>query len=63
MPHTNLTNREKNVHIVASRSFRERIVVDSEDVEKKIKDFVKILMPRTKNKVELYEEGIPLFHK
>src|SRR4051794_10095277 len=41
----------------------ERIVVDSEDVEKKIKDFVKILMPRTKNKVELYEEGIPLFHK
>src|SRR5947207_1277973 len=41
----------------------ERIVVDSADVEKKIKDFVKILMPRTKNKVELYEEGIPLFHK
>src|SRR5437764_13344783 len=41
----------------------ERIVVDSEDVEKKIKDFVKILMPRTKNKVEMYEEGIPLFHK
>src|SRR5881392_2543482 len=41
----------------------ERIVVDSEEVEKKIKDFVKILMPRTKNKVELYEEGIPLFHK
>src|SRR5881394_1390162 len=41
----------------------DRIVVDSEDVEKKIKDFVKILMPRTKNKVEMYEEGIPLFHK
>src|SRR4051794_11763316 len=41
----------------------DRIVVDNEDVEKKIKDFVKILMPRTKNKVELYEEGIPLFHK
>src|SRR5436305_6291949 len=41
----------------------DRIVVDSEDVAKKIKDFVKILMPRTKNKVELYEEGIPLFHK
>jgi ribonuclease E len=41
----------------------ERIVVDSAEVEKKIKDFVKILMPRTKNKVELYEEGIPLFHK
>src|SRR4051794_2095743 len=28
----------------------DRIVVDSEDVEKKIKDFIKILMPRTKNK-------------
>src|SRR3954447_6979078 len=41
----------------------ERIVVDSEDVEKKIKDFVKILMPRTKNRVELYDERVPIFHK
>ena len=41
----------------------ERIVVDSKDVSKKIKDFIKIAMPRTKNKVELYEEPTPLFHK
>src|SRR4051794_14945198 len=41
----------------------DRIVVDSEDVEKKIKDFVKILMPRTKNRVELYDEAVPIFHK
>ncbi len=41
----------------------ERIVVDNKEVEKKIKDFVKILMPRTKNKVELYEAPVPIFHK
>jgi ribonuclease E len=41
----------------------DRIVVDSPDVSKKIKDFIKILMPRTKNKVELYEEPVPIFHK
>jgi len=41
----------------------ERIVVDSEDVAKKIKEFFKLVAPRTKNKVELYEEPVPLFHK
>src|SRR3954451_17927006 len=41
----------------------DRIVVDNEDVAKKIKDFIKILMPRTKNRVELYEERVPIFHK
>src|SRR4051812_47318864 len=41
----------------------DRIVVDSEDVAKKIKDFVKILMPRTKNKVEMYDDPVPIFHK
>ena len=35
----------------------DRIVVDNKEVEKKIKDFIKILMPRTKNKVELYEDA------
>lgn len=40
-----------------------RIVVDNKDVARRIKDFIKISAPRTRNKVELYEEPIPLFHK
>src|SRR3954449_13087214 len=39
------------------------IVVDSKEVARRIKEFFKIAMPRTKNKVELYEDPIPLFHK
>src|SRR5438552_3558733 len=41
----------------------ERIVVDNEEVAKKIKEFFKLVAPRTKNKLELYEEPVPLFHK
>jgi len=41
----------------------ERIVVDNEDVARKIKEFFKLVAPRTKNKVELFEEPVPLFHK
>src|SRR2546421_348403 len=41
----------------------ERIVCDNEDVAKKIKEFFKLVAPRTKNKVDLYEEPVPLFHK
>src|SRR3954466_13453082 len=41
----------------------ERIVVDNEEVAKKIKEFFKLVAPRTKNKVELYDEPVPLFHK
>ena len=40
-----------------------RIVCDNKDVAKRIKEFFKIAMPRTKNKVDLYEEAIPLFHQ
>ena len=39
------------------------IVVDSKDVAKRVKDVIKISSPRAKNKVELYEEPVPLFHK
>jgi ribonuclease E len=39
------------------------IICDNKDVAKRIKEFFKIAMPRTKNKVELYDEPIPLFHK
>ncbi len=41
----------------------ERIVVDNKEVAKRVKEFLKITAPRTKNKVELYEDPIPLFHK
>src|SRR5262249_54843488 len=40
-----------------------RLIVDSKDVAKRVKDVIKITAPRTKNKVEVYEEPIPLFHK
>lgn len=39
------------------------IIVDDADTAKKIKDFIKLAMPRTKNKVELYDDVVPLFHK
>ena len=39
------------------------IIVDDKETAKKIKDFIKLAMPRTKNKVELYEDVVPLFHK
>lgn len=41
----------------------ERIVVDSKDVAKRVKDVIKITAPRTKNKVDVYDEPVPLFHK
>jgi ribonuclease E len=41
----------------------DRIVVDNDSVAKTIKEFFKIAMPRTKNRVEMYDEPIPLFHK
>jgi len=40
-----------------------RIVVDSRDVARRIKEFFKIAMPRTKCTIELYEEPVPLFHR
>jgi ribonuclease E len=41
----------------------DRIVVDSKDVAKRVKDVIKITAPRTKNRVDVYEEPLPLFHK
>lgn len=40
-----------------------RIVVDNKEVAKRVKEFIKISAPRTKNRVELYDDPIPLFHK
>jgi len=41
----------------------ERIVVDDKNVAKRVKEVIKLANPRTKNKVDLYEEPVPLFHK
>jgi ribonuclease E len=41
----------------------DRIVVDNKEVAKRVKEVIKISSPRAKNKVDLYEEPIPLFHK
>jgi ribonuclease E len=41
----------------------DQIIVDNKEVAKRVKEVIKISSPRAKNKVELYEEPIPLFHK
>src|SRR3954454_18648346 len=41
----------------------DKIVVDNAQVAKRVKEVIKITSPRTRNKVELLEEPIPLFHK
>ena len=38
------------------------IIIDSEDVHSKVKDFVRNVMPRHVRKVQLYQEDEPLFH-
>jgi ribonuclease E len=40
-----------------------KIVVDSEVVAKRIRDFLGIVQPRLKKRVSFYEEKTPLFHK
>ena len=39
-----------------------RIVVDSESVAEKVRDFLRIAMPRTVNRVHWHEDSTPLFH-
>jgi len=40
-----------------------RVVVDDEGAYKKVRDFLKIIMPRARRKVKLYTEAEPLFTK
>jgi ribonuclease E len=40
----------------------DRIVIDSKDVARRVKEFIKLTGGRTKTKVELYDEPTPLFH-
>src|SRR5688572_16066302 len=41
----------------------DRIIVDNDEVAKRVREVIKISTPRAKNRVELYEETVPLFHK
>src|SRR4051794_22496653 len=41
----------------------ERIVVDSAEVADRVKEVIRFSTPRTKNRVELYEDKVPLFHR
>jgi len=41
----------------------ETIWVDSEPVLRRVRDFMKIVMPRYQNRAKLYEDKVPLFHK
>ena len=41
----------------------ERIVVDNKEVAQRVKEVIKISSPRAKNRVDLYENPVPLFHQ
>ncbi|MDP9173637.1 MAG: Rne/Rng family ribonuclease [Planctomycetota bacterium] len=41
----------------------DRIIVDDKEVAKRVKEVIKLANPRTKNKVEYFDEPVPLFHK
>ena len=41
----------------------ENIIVDNADVARRVRDFIKLTSPRAKDKVELYQDPIPLLHK
>src|SRR3954451_6169632 len=41
----------------------DRIIVDNREVADRVRDVIKITNPRTQNRVELFEETVPLFHK
>jgi ribonuclease E len=41
----------------------ERIVVDNKEVAKRVKEVIKISSPRARNRVDVYENAVPLFHQ
>ncbi len=41
----------------------DRIIVDNQRVAEQVRDFIKLSSPRARDKVELYAEKVPLFHK
>ncbi|MAT91034.1 MAG: ribonuclease E [Halioglobus sp.] len=59
--------RESNVIVRAIRDYlREdigQVLVDSEDAYRQALDFVGQVMPKYKNRIQLYEDNIPLFNR
>jgi ribonuclease E len=41
----------------------DRLIIDNKEVVRRVKEVIKLSNPRTRNRVELYEDPIPLFHK
>ncbi len=41
----------------------ERVLVDSEEVAERVRDFLELTQPRSRNRVEFYDDPIPLFHR
>src|SRR5829696_8264894 len=41
----------------------DQIVVDNKEVGRRVKEVIRLSSPRTKNRVEVYEDPLPLFHK
>ncbi|MGD1276594.1 MAG: Rne/Rng family ribonuclease [Tepidisphaeraceae bacterium] len=41
----------------------DRLIVDDKEVAKRVKEVIKLANPRTRNKVELDDGAVPLFHK
>jgi len=41
----------------------DKIIIDDQEVAAKAKDFLEIVMPRYQDRVEFYQDKVPLFHK
>jgi ribonuclease E len=41
----------------------DKLVIDNKEVGKRVKEVIKLSNPRTRNRVEIYDEPLPLFHK
>ena len=41
----------------------DKLVIDNKEIGKRVKEVIKLSNPRTKNRVEIYDDPIPLFHK
>jgi len=52
----------RTIRDVYTSSFK-RIIVDDEETAQKVKEFLRIAMPRSKSQIELYTDREPLFHR
>ncbi|MGB1140671.1 MAG: ribonuclease E, partial [Halioglobus sp.] len=66
-PAKTLLYRESNVIIRAVRDYLRddigQVVIDSPEAYKQARDFVGMVMPKHLNKIQMYEDNIPLFNR